>query len=231
MAAGGDGHRAAACGINIGMAKKGPPLVPILILAAAALALGTLFLLPTREVVAPSSAEASPAAAPTPELSSLVDRLVPAVPPTTGIVTLESSPSGADWEDRLDNILSAEAENQTVVNQLLNGLPRLPVEAQEEFIAHALNLCDDENYAGVETIYLARGTPPEVSEEIFNDVLNRPDEIKLPLLAKTLRSPAHPMAGEAREILEMYLDLEEGAAPPAGWDAAVQQYLAEEQEE
>jgi hypothetical protein len=131
------------------------------------------------------------------------------------------------WEDRLDTILSSEGENRRAVQQLLTGLSDLPLEAQEEYVGHALNLCEDEDYGQMEAIYLAANTPAEVSEGIFDDALNRSDEIKLPLLAKTLRNPAHPMAAEAREILEMYLDLEAGALPPAGWEVAVQQYLAE----
>ncbi len=140
-------------------------------------------------------------------------------------------PGDAGWEDRLDGILSADGNTDLVINQLLQGLPSLPIEAQEEYVAHALNLCDDEDYAKIEEVYLAGSTPPEVAEGIFDDVLNRPDEVKLPLLAKTLRNPAHPMAAEAREILEMYLDLEEGTVPPSGWDPAVQQYLADNPEQ
>jgi hypothetical protein len=143
----------------------------------------------------------------------------------------ESAPEAGDWEERLEDILALEAADRVVLDRLLGSLPRLPVEAQEVFISHALNLCEDEDYGRVEAVYLAAGAPPEVSEEIFNDLLNRPDEIKLPALAKTLRNPAHPMAGEARDILEMYLDVDEGAAPPAGWEAAVRQYLAEERED
>jgi len=203
----------------------------MLLIAAAALAIGILFLLPTREVAPPSPPAESLARLSTP-VAPVAEGFLPSTPTGTasGPVTLTTLPGSTDWEDRLDNILSAEADNQITVRQLLTSLQSLPAEAQEEYIAHALNLCEDEDYAQVEMVYLATGTPPEVSEEIFNDVLNRPDEIKLPLLAKTMRNPDHPMVGEAREILEMYLDLDEGTTPPAGWEAAVQQYLVEEQE-
>lgn len=206
----------------------------ILVVAAAALASATLFLLPSREAVPPSTEPVSTKHQPSVESS--VDPVVfePSrlVSGTEGTAFDGSVPAGgAQWEDRLDNILSSEADDQTIVRQLLEGLTSLPAEAQEEFIVHALNLCEDENYAQVESIYLASGTPPVVAEEIFDDSLNRSDEVKLPLLAKTMRNPAHPMAQEAREILEMYLDLDEGAMPPAGWEAAVTDYLAQENQE
>jgi hypothetical protein len=99
------------------------------------------------------------------------------------------------------------------------------VEAQEQYIAHALNLCEDSDFSRAEEIYLRPGTPASVSEAIFNDSLNRPDEVKLPLMAKTMANPSHPMAGESRGILELYLDLEPGASPPGSWDIAVREYL------
>lgn len=132
------------------------------------------------------------------------------------------------WVERLDSILTSDEDSALAARKLIATLPQLPPEAQEEYVAHAVNLCEDDEFAQLETVYLATNTPPAVVETIFDDALNRPDELKLPMLAKTLRNPSHPMAGEAREILEMYLDLEPGAAPAAGWEAAVQQYLRDE---
>jgi hypothetical protein len=137
-------------------------------------------------------------------------------------------PTGAAWEDRLDELLTAETDNTTTVRGLVSSMRSLPPEAQEEFVAHAVNLCEDEQFGMLAEIYYNAATPQEVSETIFNDALNRPDEIKLPLLAKTLRNPGHPLAGEAKEILEMYLDLEPGALPPVGWEQAVNEYLRQQ---
>ena len=196
-----------------------------LVLSAASLASGILFLLPTRE--RPSQ---SPVASPQASLSPATQRLTDFAPERSvpePAISMDS-PGAPSWEDRLEKIISAEGDDQAIVRQLLSGLQRLPGEAQQEFIAHALNLCEDENYIVVEAVYFSPGATKEVCEEIFNDALNRPDEIKLPLLAKTMGQSVHPMFGEAREILEMYLDIETGSLPPAGWEAAVQQYLAED---
>ena len=129
------------------------------------------------------------------------------------------------WEQRLDSILTAPGDTSTAARSLLAAIPGLPVEAQEQYIAHALNLCEDTDFSRAEEIYLRPGTPPSVSEAIFNDALNRPDEVKLPLMAKTMANPSHPMAGESRGFLELYLDLEPGASPPGSWDIAVREYL------
>lgn len=137
-------------------------------------------------------------------------------------------PGEEEWMEQLDNLLGADEETSITARKLIAALPSLPPEAQEEYVAHAVNLCEDGDFAQLEQVYLAANTPPPVVEMIFDDSLNRPDEVKLPMLAKTMRNPSHPMAEEAREILEMYLDLEPGATPGTGWDAAVQEYLRAE---
>jgi len=141
---------------------------------------------------------------------------------------LAAQPAGVSWEDRLDQLLTNDADSATTVRGLVSSMRGLPAAAQEEYAAHAVNLCEDEQFLMFNEVYLNAAAPREVKEIIFNDALNRPDEIKLPFLVQTLEKPAHPMAGEAKEILEMYLDLEPGATPPGGWDQAVKKYLTEQ---
>lgn len=137
-------------------------------------------------------------------------------------------PPGISWEDRLDQLLTNDADSATTVRGLVSSMRGLPTEAQEEYAAHAVNLCEDEQFFMLGEVYLNAATPREVKEIIFNDALNRPDELKLPLLVQTLEKPAHPMAGEAKEILEMYLDLTPGTTPMGGWNQAVKKYLSEQ---
>jgi len=129
------------------------------------------------------------------------------------------------WEERLDVILTAESSNNEAVRSLLQDFNRLPPEGQMEYIAHALNLCEDGNYDPVSAIYLRSDTPVEVREQIFDDALNRPDEIKLPMMARTMATPNHPMQEQAREILSLYLDLEPDAGLPINWEERVRAYL------
>ena len=138
----------------------------------------------------------------------------------------ESTPSPlTDWEQQLDSILTGHGDTSSSVRALLAAIPGLPAEAQEQYIAHALNLCEDSDFSRVEEVYFRYDTPKIVSESIFDDALNRPDEVKLLLMAKTMSYPNHPMVGEARGVLELYLDLEPGAAPLGSWDSAVREYL------
>lgn len=211
--------------------------VATVVLAIAAVAVVLAFLLmPGPEPAAPPAADKLKSAAGSPMARPAnPDRLTesslgegPRSVPTVAASTTDASTGSMAWEDRLDELLTNEADNATTVRGLVSSMRGLPPEAQEEFAAHAVNLCEDEQFGQLEAVYYNSATPTEVSEIIFNDALNRPDEIKLPMLAKTLRNPVHPMAGEAREILEMYLDLEPGSVPQNGWEQAVNQYIREQ---
>jgi len=203
--------------------------VATIALAVAALAVMLVFLfLPAPPSPAPAEDIKPPAQDTAPSAGYAVDfgsGPKPSAPKAGATAAPSSLPPGATWEDRLDELLTIEADNTTTVRGLVSSMRGLPPEAQEEFAAHAVNLCEDEQFDLLASVYFEQSTPAEVKETIFNDVLNRPDEIKLPLLAKTLRNAAHPMNAEAKEILEMYLDLEPGAVPPKGWEQAVNEYL------
>lgn len=198
-------------------------LAASLILAAFSVTLLLLWPVPEPPKLKPS--QPAPTTS-TPEASTFK----PFLPESTPAPFPRLSPEPlADWEQQLDSILSAPGDTSSATRALLSAISGLPAEAQEQFIAHALNLCGESDYFRVEEIYFRSNLPQSVSETIFNDALNRPDELKLPLMAKTMMDPNHPMAGEARGVLEFYLDLEPGAEPLGSWDIAVREYLKKQQ--
>jgi len=203
--------------------------VATIALAMAAVALVLVFLLlpsppPPAKPPAPRQASAAAAAA------------ITSADPGSAITATSSGPLGlasapaptVAWEDRLDQLLTTETDPATTVRGLVSSMRQLPPEAQEQYAAHAVNLCGDEQFALLGEIYLNTQTPPVVTETIFSDLLNRPDEIKLPWLAKTLGNAAHPMAGKAEEILRTYIGLEPGTIPSGGWEQAVDAYLKQQ---
>ena len=203
--------------------------VATIALALAAVALVLVFLLlpspppPPAKPPAPRQASAAAAAAPTSADPGS------AITATSDPLGLAAAPSHVvAWEDRLDQLLTAETDTATTVRGLVSSMRQLPPEAQEQYAAHAVNLCGDEQFALLGEIYLNAQTPQVVTETIFNDLLNRPDEIKLPLLAKTLSNAAHPMAGKAEEVLRTYIGLAPGMIPPNGWEQSVDAYLKQQ---
>jgi len=203
------------------------------LLGVFALLVVLVFLLLPSPEPAKNDKEAAPSSAlPQPTYSSDLGQPAPSASFPQGASPAEGSamPSVADWEQNLDDILTKDADSNTVVRDLVSAMPNLPPEGREEFISHAVNLCEDGQFSLIGRVYLDPSTSKEVADIIFNDLLNRPDEIKLPLLAKSVQSAGHPMNAESKEILEMYFDLEPGAVPPGGWEQAVRAYIREQGE-
>ena len=204
-----------------------PKLVPAVGLAAAALLLAIVVILATR----PGEEHPGPAPAAESHSSRESKPLRPveieAISPQAQDANQPETVLNGSWEERLDAILAGEGSNREAVRRLLQDFNQLSPEAQTEYISHVLNLCEDEHYAPVSAIYLRNDTPAQVREQIFDDALNRPDEIKLPMLARTMTTPNHPMQDEAKEILCLYLELDPGvdAAANINWDERVRAYL------
>jgi hypothetical protein len=134
--------------------------------------------------------------------------------PGTNVAVAEIPPANtnlmADWEEKLEEILRDETEVEAKAKQMLELLPGLPEDGQVEAAQHIANLIPDEDYAKFGSYLTNTLTPVAVQEVILNDVLNRPNGIKLPLLLETARNPVNAKAGEARELLELYLEKDYG---------------------
>lgn len=115
-----------------------------------------------------------------------------------------------NWEDRLDEVLDTDADEADKAKLLLAMFPRLPAEGKLEFAQHLSNLVDDEEYGPMGRMLADATLPEDVLDVLMDDLLNRPNEIKLPLLLEVARNPEHPEAEEARDLLELYLDEDYG---------------------
>ena len=147
-------------------------LIVLLVLALASVAVLVLWPMPE----APEKEPSQPVSATTPETVPDAPQETEASPTPAPILQTTSSPL-TDWEKQLDSILTAPGDTSSAARALLAAMPGLPAEAQEQYIAHALNLCEDSDFSRTEEIYLRSNTPPSVAEAIFNDALNRPDEV------------------------------------------------------
>ena len=105
----------------------------------------------------------------------------------------------------MDQILSASDDNTNKVKQLFALFPQLPETGQEEVARHLANLTADEDYAPLGGLLADDKLPDGVLDVLMADVLNRPNGLKLPLLLQVAEDPNHPKAGEAKDLLELYL--------------------------
>lgn len=139
--------------------------------------------------------------------------------PTAGAANIASA-----WEDELDEILGSSSPDDDKAKQMIELFPHLPADGQEEVAQHLSNLVPDSDF-GLLGSYLTNAALAEnVLDVLLDDVLNRPNSLKLPALLEVARSPQHPKAAEAKDFLELFLEEDYGDDWDK-WQAQVQEWL------
>lgn len=213
---------------------------PLLILACVVLAIvgGTLWFLNTSKVPEPVSPY-QPTVTATPVQTDSSTPSSPEKPSTTPkpVVTAAPSPTPMaapkplqDWELRIDEVLRSNADEAQTAKILINILPTLPPEGQEEAAQHISNLTLDENYKDVLPLVKNPNLPEEVLDVFVTDLMNREDNVKLPALLDIAKTPNHPHHEEALTDLEIFLD-EDFGNDWGRWDTALKAYLKKQAEE
>jgi hypothetical protein len=130
----------------------------------------------------------------------------------------------ADWEIKIDHVLQANADESQTAQMLINLLPTLPPEGQEEAAQHISNLVLDKDYAKIAPLVKNPSLSEDVLDVFVTDLMNREDEVKLPILLDIAKLPNHPHHEEAITDLQIFLD-EDYGKDWAKWDAAMKSYL------
>jgi hypothetical protein len=148
--------------------------------------------------------------------------VVPQPPPAAALI--------ADWEERIDTVLTGQEDEAQKAKRLLALFPNLPEDGQVEAAQHISNLLPDEEYSSLAQTLTNAAMPEAVLDVLMTDVLNRPNQLKLETLLDVARIPNHPKAEEARDVLEVFTD-KECADDWACWKAAVEAWLKENPDE
>jgi hypothetical protein len=104
--------------------------------------------------------------------------------------------------------------------------PRLPEDGQVEVAQHLSNLVPDENYAALGKILKDAKMPEAVLDVLLADLLNRPNSVKLPSLVDVASNPQNAKAGEAKDLLELFLE-EDYGTDWTKWQAKMEEWLKE----
>ena len=169
-------------------------------------------------VIPPSSSPpivALPEAPPTPAPEPVMARPVPPPRAHADAALTPATPQYAtDWEQKLDDILLSEADPNTKADQILALIPTAPPDAQVELSQHLVNMVQDDHYSGAAQMLTNATTPSAVSTVLMNDLLNRGNTLKLPMLLAVAENNDHPLKDQAREMLELLLQENDGT----NWD-------------
>jgi hypothetical protein len=135
-----------------------------------------------------------------------------------------SSEESTDWEQKLDDVLLSDTDVNNKADRILALIPTAPSNAQVELSQHLVNMVQDDHYDGAAELLTNAATPAAVSTVLMNDLLNRNNALKLPMLLAVARDEDHPLKDQAREMLELLLQENDGDNWDQ-WSAAITAWL------
>ena len=166
----------------------------------------------------------------TPEATATVEPVaLPEPPKPTAPVTpmpTAGAPLGTlpAWELKIDEALRSNSDHSTIAKVLLQAVPSMPPEGQHSAAQHIANLMSDTDYLEVLPYVQNPKIGQGFQEVIVAESLNRPKEVKLPVLLAAARTPNHPMKDTALSVLTVLLDQNHGTDFTL-WEAAVKAAL------
>ena len=84
---------------------------------------------------------------------------------------------------------------------------KVPKERKDECLHRALNLVPDENVMLLAGILMDKSQDPELIEIVYNDVLNRSEDVKMPILQQIFKDREHPCWADTAWILDVTEEL------------------------
>lgn len=135
-----------------------------------------------------------------------------AVPPSDSRLTAGEDEVCKDqavdaWDTLIESIvgretIDIEAESLRVRQALGNIDPSLRLQS----LQMAINLLPDEHFPVLYGILLDKSLPADLLEVIFDDALNRSEELKIPMMEFLRKDRDHPCFFEAARILDIITD-------------------------
>ena len=124
---------------------------------------------------------------------------------STGMSDTDTNLMGG-WESKVDEILGSTRPDADKAKQMVEMFPTLPAEGQEEVVRHLTNLLPDQDYGLMRSFLTNASLSENVLDFLLDDVLNRPNSLKLPALLDVARNAQHPKAAEAKNFLTLFIE-------------------------
>jgi len=105
---------------------------------------------------------------------------------------------------------SAKGVTMDDVNAFVKQFATVPKDRKEECLQRALNLIPDENVMLLLGVLMDKTQDKELVELVFNDILNRDEDVKQPILQQIFKDKTHPCWADTAWIL----DVTGGASQP-----------------
>ena len=91
----------------------------------------------------------------------------------------------------------------TDVDDFAKAFRRIPKARRDECVHRALNLIPDENVMLLAGILMDKSMDKEIVETVYNDILNRDEDVKKPILQQIFKDKSHPCWADTAWILDV----------------------------
>ena len=98
---------------------------------------------------------------------------------------------------------SAKGVTMADVDNFAKQFRQVPKERQDECVHRALNLIPDENVMLLAGILMDKAMDKEIVETVYNDILNRDEDVKKPILQQIFKDKTHPCWADTAWILDV----------------------------
>ena len=109
------------------------------------------------------------------------------------------------FDDLTDKWMEPSSKGVTMadVNGFVKSFRKIPQTRQYECVHRALNLIPDENVMLLAGVLMDRTMNKEIVETVYNDILNRDEEVKKPILQEIFKDKSHPCWADTAWILDV----------------------------
>ncbi len=97
---------------------------------------------------------------------------------------------------------AADGVSMTDVDEFSEQFRMVPEARKEECLRRALNLVPDENVMLMAGILMDKSQDKELVELVYNDVLNRAEDVKKPILQQIFKDKTHPCWADTAWIFD-----------------------------
>ena len=98
---------------------------------------------------------------------------------------------------------SAKGVTMADVDSFVKQFRQVPKARQDECIHRALNLVPDENVMLLAGVLMDKSMDKEIVETVYNDILNRDEDVKKPILQQIFKDKTHPCWADTAWILDV----------------------------
>ena len=109
------------------------------------------------------------------------------------------------FDDLTDKWLKPSKSGVTMsdIDNFAESFRRLPKARQDECIHRALNLIPDENVMLLAGVLMDKSMDKEIVQTVYNDILNRDEDVKKPILQQIFKDKSHPCWADTAWILDV----------------------------